>query len=71
MTLTDEERKRFANYCLQEARDYDGLAKQVGDNPTFAEVVKYQRKLAAAHAIVGQHLMSAESFVVGGEEKPA
>ena len=29
MDLTDEERKKFAGYCYQQARDHDGMSKQM------------------------------------------
>ena len=59
ITLTDEERAKFAAYCYQEAETFKGMAEQMGKlnmgvmTETF---VKRERNKAVAFALVGTEI---------------
>ena len=66
--LTTQERRRFVQYCREEAESYRLLLGQVEKlNPMVAEVVgREHKKLIAAYSIVADHLDSAEEQSISG-----
>ena len=58
ITLTDEERAKFAAYCYQEAETFKGMAEQIGKlNMAMRETfMKRERNKAVAFALVGTEI---------------
>lgn len=55
--LTDEERRKFAAYCKQEAISFDSFAEQFKKIPGLANSLgSRERNKAAAFAIVGAEI---------------
>lgn len=71
MLLTDDERRRFADYLLIEAESAEGMAAQMATlpGPVMAELAKRERTIAAASRLVAQRLTSGESMTVASEDK--
>ena len=70
--LTDEEKKKFADYLEQDAFSDNGMAKQMDTLEASSPVAVMLRQKAAAKMIVAQHLRSGESMTIdaGTRETP-
>lgn len=68
VTLTDQERAKFAAYLEQDAAATDGLVKQLGNlgaNPATDMLTKKMKAEATAARIVAAKLRSIETDTVG------
>lgn len=68
MTLTDEERRKFVTYCIEEARSYDALAKEAAKLSGGEFISMPMLRKAAAFAVVARHIESGEIVTI--EAKP-
>jgi len=64
MNLTDEERRKFAEYCTQEAKTYAGLAIEMEKLPMGIRIAVPIRTKAMAFAVVAQNLSNVETVEV-------
>ena len=72
ISLTNEERTKFAAYLRQEATVNAGLAKQLKENclpnmGSLAIMAQQKLNLASAQAIVAIDLLSVEIQTIGGK----
>jgi hypothetical protein len=64
VTLTEEERRKFAAYCQEEALSYFGLAEQAAKLPAGEIMALPMRRNAAAYALVARHLSATEEMTL-------
>ena len=64
--LEPAERKRFVQYCREEAMSYSALMEQVEKlGPAMKAIVAHHKLLATAYTMVAQHLESVEDQTIG------
>jgi hypothetical protein len=68
LLLSDDERRRFGDYCAREANDYRGMVEQMVKAGMPEAIMMRSKILAGAFGVVANHIRSAESFTVGSDE---
>lgn len=63
--LTNEERRRFAAYLIQEAEDFDAMARQAALLAGAGPEVGRLRTAAVAYFLVARQMGDAEEMTIG------
>ena len=66
ITLTDEERRKFALYLMQEAETDKNLISQMEKIKSPAFIIDSYKNKMAAKLIVEKMLFNTETIIVGG-----
>ena len=69
MTLTNEERRKFAAWCRQEAADIDAMTRQMERLRVPTALLSRRRAEAMALTVAGAYLASWEPITVALSDK--
>lgn len=62
--LTDEERKRFVQWLLEDAESSELIAKQMLNLPGLSAVAEMNLREAEAERLIAKKLLNTESFTI-------
>lgn len=65
ITLTAEERRKFAEYCREQAESYAGIVKQVDLLPNGEVLAKPIKLRMTAFIVVGLYLEGTQEQTIG------
>jgi alanine racemase len=68
LLLSEQEAKRFGEYCAREAETLRGIVNQMEKINVMQAVLKHTLARATAYEVVAKELLGAEHVSLGGED---